>query len=509
MIQKKAIIFMGFTSILLKRYGNTIIILLLICFAVWLRIYRLEERIWWSGDQGRDLIVASHIVKYHEYPEFGHSAAYLTNPFFYPQYYYYLLACLSFISNDPIIITYLLIPIHLLGIVSMYLIGKRLYSSTSGLLAAFWYTVSNKMIEVGNIIWPAFIAIPISLFGYALVLNRKWRIQIIGFVFIVLATTIHMSSFLVLFLAWYISMVTKQTIVRRVITTLLVITFEIIAFIPVMKLFGIATFINRFSPLNNLGKPNELLQNTARVISDYTKDLFGNTDVYIFVALVSVAIAICYVCWKRLSFTSYYLFLFVILSLLIAGIKGGQQGTHYVFILTPFIFLGLSQVVNGIHFIPKRNTLISIICIIILFGITYGLMANFKNTIKDFGNYTQYKNVSDFIFQYNKGIYGTPQKNYRLSAGSEGTNFNWESYALWYFLEKKYGKITELSPTDGNISELQKDSNVYYQICFFYSSERIERDCLAEFESINPSFKKVKQIQYIDNKVSIFEYIRS
>jgi hypothetical protein len=485
-----------------------IILVTILCVAFSLRVYHLADRMWWSGDQGRDLLVASHVVRFHEAPAFGHSASFLVNPFHYPQHYYYLLACLSFLRNDPVAIAYMLIPLHLLGLIAVYYIGKHYYSPASGILAAFWYAISNKMIEVGSVIWPAYLAIPIAIIGYAFVLHRRWRMQLFGLALIVLATTIHLSAFLVLLWAWVVVVWRRRSLVGAGVTTLSIIILEIIAYFPIIDYFGIHTFIERFSPLNNLSTSSVYIQNTTRLIVGYCRDLFGYSNVHLYISLVGMVFLLGMLFWKRKS-TSFTLLLFTALSLLVAGAKGGQQGTHYVVILTPFLLLGLSQVVNVFYEFHKKHFIVIVAALCSIIGTTYGLTVNFHETFQRVGNMQQYKDVADFIYDYNKNISGTTQKNYRLSAGSTLTTPDWERYGVWYFLERKYGKITSLSQTYGNVTELKTTGNVYYQICFYYPKDRVIPDCLNDFEHLNPSYVRLRQIPYNDPSVSVFEYIKS
>ena len=300
----------------------------------------------------------------------------------------------------------------------------------------------------------------------------------------------------------------RRSYIHKIFTTFLIIDFELIAYIPIRYYFNLPTFIARFSPFNNLGASTDYIQNTIRLIIGVCNDLFGYNIVFIRVGLISIAVAIGILCWKQFKGLSFIFVWFTALSLLLAGVKGGQQGGHYVVILIPFVLLGLSQIANIFGAFYEKRSIIVVIALCSVVGITYGLVVDFYETFHRFGNMKQYENVATFIYDFNKNNYGTSLKNYKLSAGSPYSTADWESYGVWYFLERKYGKITSLAPVYGNVTELATNSNVYYQICFYYAPDRVYPDCLSEFEKRNPTYTRLRQIPYRNSSVSIFEYIK-
>lgn len=107
-----------------------IIILSLFCIVLVAAYIRFSHfpTLFFTGDEGRDLLIASHMIKYKEFPLFGPLGHYQITS---PPLYYYLFTAAYMIAGENALNTYIIINIFLLACIPMFFFLTRDYTNNS------------------------------------------------------------------------------------------------------------------------------------------------------------------------------------------------------------------------------------------------------------------------------------------------------------------------------------------------------------------------------------------
>lgn len=139
---------------MIKQFITNKINILLLCillFAAFLRLYRIQDYMTFLGDEGRDVLVAYNILHGH-FTLLGPVAS--VGGFYFGPIYYYFMAPALFLANyNPVGPA---IMVALLGIVTVWLvykIGKEFFNPAVGLLAALFYAISPLVIAYSRSSW--------------------------------------------------------------------------------------------------------------------------------------------------------------------------------------------------------------------------------------------------------------------------------------------------------------------------------------------------------------------
>ncbi|HVZ67125.1 MAG TPA: glycosyltransferase family 39 protein [Patescibacteria group bacterium] len=135
----------------IKKNYVVIILALILVFATFLRLYKIEDYMTFLGDEGRDVLIVRDIL--HGHLTFlgprTSAADFYTGPI-----YYYMMAPFLFLANyNPVGPA---IMIALLGIATVYLVfrfGREWFGTTAALVAAGLYTISPLVIAYSRSSW--------------------------------------------------------------------------------------------------------------------------------------------------------------------------------------------------------------------------------------------------------------------------------------------------------------------------------------------------------------------
>src|SRR3989338_9095555 len=149
----------------------------------------------WIGDVGRDYLVAKHIFSDGVKPLVGHWASGFN--FHYPPFYYYFLGIIyQFFPRLFRLIGFFTF-FHLISIIFLFRIGRKLIDKNTGIIAAAFYTFSASSIFYSRNLWPAYIIIPFSLLTFWLFLeyldNSKLINLVLSLLIMISASLIHYS----------------------------------------------------------------------------------------------------------------------------------------------------------------------------------------------------------------------------------------------------------------------------------------------------------------------------
>lgn len=149
-------------------------VLLVILFALFIRLFRFPELSWFFGDQGIDFMVAQRALKEGVWPMVG---PYLGVPnFFVPPTYYWLLTAFLWIGKTPEMVTISFVAMDLVTLIILYRLVRLLVDKETGLIAAGLFAMSAVMVDHGRNMWqphPVQLFLMASLYALSLALVRR------------------------------------------------------------------------------------------------------------------------------------------------------------------------------------------------------------------------------------------------------------------------------------------------------------------------------------------------
>lgn len=168
----------------IKKYIPGIILLSLILFAAYLRLYKIDQYLTFLGDEGRDVLVVKRMIVDHKFTLLGPTAS-VGGFFLGPIYYYFMLPFLWAWQLDPVGPA---IMVGLFGIATVYLVyltGKSLFGSVAGLVSASLYAFSPLVIAYSRSSWnpnvvPFFATLIIFLLSRMRTRGKSWDPLYIG-----------------------------------------------------------------------------------------------------------------------------------------------------------------------------------------------------------------------------------------------------------------------------------------------------------------------------------------
>ncbi|KUK79919.1 MAG: hypothetical protein XD95_0004 [Microgenomates bacterium 39_7] len=117
-----------------------------------IRFYRIPQTVMFLGDQGRDALIVSRIFKEFDPVLIGPVTS-VGNMYLGPLYYYFMLPFLWLSYPSPLGPVYAVAFFSSLTIFITYLVGKKMFSATTGLLASFFLAFGTASVELSRFSW--------------------------------------------------------------------------------------------------------------------------------------------------------------------------------------------------------------------------------------------------------------------------------------------------------------------------------------------------------------------
>lgn len=136
----------------IKRYLPLILLLGILLCAAYLRLWRIADYMTFLGDEGRDALVVKRMIVDHKFTLLGPTAS-VGGFFLGPIYYYFMLPFLWAWRLDPSGPAFM---VGLFGVATVYLVyvvGKKLGDTWTGLVAASLYALSPLTIAYSRSSW--------------------------------------------------------------------------------------------------------------------------------------------------------------------------------------------------------------------------------------------------------------------------------------------------------------------------------------------------------------------
>lgn len=133
-----------------KKNGS-ILLILLIFIAAFLRLHNISQYMEFLGDEGRDVIVAKDIL-HGEFTLLGPRSS--AGDFYMGPFYYYIITPFLFLFNyDPVGPAIMVALIGIATVLLIYLVGKNFFGAAAGFYSAFLYAVSPLVLAYSHSSW--------------------------------------------------------------------------------------------------------------------------------------------------------------------------------------------------------------------------------------------------------------------------------------------------------------------------------------------------------------------
>lgn len=208
---------------------------LILAFASFLRLYRIESYMTFLGDEGRDVLIVKHILE-GDLVGLGPTAS-VGGFFLGPIYYYFMAPFLWLFNFSPVGPA---VMVALFGIATVYLVylaGKEFFGQKAGLAAAALYAVSPVVIAYSRSSWnpnlmPFFSLLSI-LVVYKAVAKNSWRLFVLLGILLGITMQLHyLATFLIVIVVAYIATVNFKKIILLLKQYILVFLGFLIGFSP-------------------------------------------------------------------------------------------------------------------------------------------------------------------------------------------------------------------------------------------------------------------------------------
>lgn len=241
----------------LFSHKELISISLIIILGAFLRLYKIKDYIVFLGDEGRDSLVVYNIL---------HGDLTLLGPtssvggFFLGPIYYYLMAPFLWIFKyDPVGPAVMVALIGLLTIFLVYKLGKEIFSTNAGLIAALLFAVSPIVIKYSKSSWnpnvfPFFTLISLYSLYLAITKNKWWLFILAGFLMGINLQIHYLATFVGAIMFFYVMFAdfkkNKQWLINLIKRYILMFAGFMVGFTPFLAFEARHSFTNSTNIIN-------------------------------------------------------------------------------------------------------------------------------------------------------------------------------------------------------------------------------------------------------------------
>lgn len=487
-----------------------------------LRLYRLDQSLWnlQGFDEGRDIVVARHIIEYGESVSRGPLAAggfgFLKNS----PLYYYILAGLWFFTRSPLGVTVFWACLLSSQIVIGYFIGKRIWDKQTGLIISFLFALQFSMVHTSRqVLQPNLLPIFSTLLLLMFFLEPTALTLSLSLVFLLFPLHIHYGAFLLipfgLPYVWH-----KWTgLAKRKSVSRPGIYVPLITCLVLLASWIYLTYTNRpfdqFAFFLYQSKSVHLsIDQFSAVLWSFLNMIWVGNRIYLALFTLLMVSAPLILSgnthiWKQIR-RPYGILLCFLPSLLLIGLYAGPQVSSYFFSLLPVMLILFAL---GLRAILHRNGIVGIAALILVFSIVCRNVFQWLEwDIPQKSFFSQTEHVSDEIYADYENL---AMQNTRISLGvavlstTETIQFDgWGASVFWYFLEKKLNEpLVTLMNVGVNIKPRNIRPDILYLICFHPSGKQsIRRECPDRFKSVRDYLLPGETVIYRSDSVSVWRF---
>ncbi len=342
--------------------SESIIVLTIVIIAALLRIHRIDEYAIFLSDQAIDSYAVKNIL-HGDFTLLGPRAS--VGEFFNgPAIYYLMIPFFYLLKSDPLAGTYFQIFLQLATIPVIYLLGKRIGSKSTGMLAATLFAVSPLFIYYSKAAFNSYPALFLSTLTIYLLTykdKRLWQMALAGFVTGILVQAHYL---LYVYAFFYFAYAMLQKSVKNAATFIL------------GALMGISPFV-LFELRNNFFNTNAILKHltsgggekeiaSERLYQFFTSvsQLLGYEDIFLGGATILVILfAFVLYAKKHKSILNIYNFSFLSLLASLTLYRGIIQ-SHYLIGILPVLVLMLAYFVTSVKLKERYILVLSMLLVI-------------------------------------------------------------------------------------------------------------------------------------------------
>lgn len=408
-----------------KIFKITIITVALI-YGTFFRLYGLPNQSEFQGDEGRDLLIANHLVDTRSNPKIGPP---LSIGVYSPPSYYQLLKIFYRLSPKPENIVLFFTLMNFIGIGLIYFLTNIEYGSKVSLISLILSSISNEIIITSRNIWqpwPLFLFTSLSIFLLYISIKRKnLTILIFSIVMYFFTTSIHPSALLLIFFFYYNSYKIIKTKYKHPIflTSLLFVVIFLLFFLPTI--------------LFNLSQNNFALYIFNQASNQtHIKKLLIAIPTLLSVIIIKFNSSYNSIVNKTISFSP------LLLTVITVLLCSGELHSHYLIALLPFFIIIGSLVINKLLLSKKLHVTLPLS----LLGV-YLVFLNHQNNLRLISN------PSSLTFSRAKWLANSIEKQYSISEICDLkinilTYPDHHAYPIYFFLNQNSDCLLKFDPID-------------------------------------------------------------
>jgi len=396
---------------------NNFILLAILLFAAFMRLYRIADYMTFLGDEGRDMLVVYNIL--HGHPTLLGPTASVGGFFLGPIYYYFMTPFVSLFNYNPVGPA---VMVALFGIATVWLVNfvaGKFFNKSVGLIASSLYAISPLVVAYSRSSWnpnpmPFFILLLLFCL-YKGIDGKKWYFVFISGILFGIAMQLHylttfvgvIAGLYIIISALYDFLSRKFSLVKSVFHSILNFVFYFLGFVIGWSPFLLFEIRHDFSNIKSIigfifqSKDTGASMHFWSTVSEVFFRLFGRLVTY-FPDPVTVNIH------THLNFAVWY-YATLILAFLCSGflvfwlLKSIKDRTKFLQFLLLFLWLFVGIFLFGFY---KKQ--IYDYYFAFLFPLPFILTGAFLNFIYQKNNLFKFLSVTIFVILIALNLSGIP-----------------------------------------------------------------------------------------------------
>ena len=472
--------------------GKSVLLTVILAASFLVRIlhldYPLSETFWW-GDSTRDYLVASHILKYQEFPLVGPYNLLFESGIRNSPLYFYALAAFLIPFNHPLTLSFFNIILQMLTLFLIFFLTKKMFGVNTALLATALLSFNPEAIKQSDYIWQPYLMHSVALLSlYFLIktyFEENFKFYLVSLITLTLAFALHSSAFpwLPVFLLSGVIFLKNKWI--KVFSTFSIIILSTLLFVFLDQLPPALTVKNWSDYFSNFNF------NLVQLLNIFNVNYF-----FLFLLLLFII----FLLWQKKKIVDRKLFavtFLLFLAPLVFASLFNKIRPHYLIASLVSFTIWVAVLAN--FTIPKYKALI----FLVIFVIFTNNLNFLKIDKKPFQNLRYIENITDQLIKDLKHI--KDEKKYLgfdfFQVHSLGIDEKVYDYpildtillaSLERKLEAKLAKVSDNSPY--NHVQTNKRDYIFLSCVIFNKSYTL--DCVNEFTKRYGQYKLLKNVYW-------------
>lgn len=364
------------------KHLNSIFLILILIFAIFLRFYKLEQFATFLADQGRDAIIIKRIATFEHFTAIGPPTS-VGHVFSGPFYYYFIAPWFWIFNFQPVGLAFGVAFFSILFILVNYFAMKKIFNNTVAFTSTIFLAFSSTMIDFSRFSWNPNPLPFFALLSYLVLIKSFEKKNLILFALFgaLIAFSIQLH-YLALFLIppslvlFFVRFIEKKKERKKFILGAVASLISFIICSSPLIIFDLKhNFLNAKSFIALIQSPSQITSNkidnfllSFNYLNQYS---FHIAIPVIFTSLFAI-ILICYFIYSLRSVKSIVtpvntLFLFVVLTTIGVSLYPGPKHAHYFGIIYPFYYVFIAFVISKLSIRKLGTVLLSALLIFYIY----------------------------------------------------------------------------------------------------------------------------------------------